>query len=135
VGGSRTPVRAATSGVAATATTGAESSGGDGCTLVSQSPEDGTHYEPKKSFNTSWKVKNTGSSAWDSDTVDFAYSSGAMIHKKQFYALPADVPAGQSLTLTVSMQAPNPAGTYFTVWSLRRGQTFFCHVNLTIVVP
>ena len=80
-------------------------------------------------------MKNTGSSTWDSESVDFAYSSGAKIHKKQFYDLPSDVPVGQALTLSVSMQAPTAAGTYYTVWSLRRGETIFCHVNLTIVVP
>jgi hypothetical protein len=136
LGASRTPTRPPTSVLPAAATkTASESDSLDGCSLISQSPEDGSHFDPKKSFSASWKVKNTGSATWYTDSVDFAYYSGTKIHKKQFYDLPADIPVGEYVTLNVSMQAPKAAGTYYTVWSLRRGETYFCHVNLTIRVP
>jgi len=136
LGASRTPTRPPTSVAAATRTnTASESDAPDGCVLVSQSPEDGSHFDPKKNFTASWKVKNTGSSTWDTDSVDFVYDSGDKMHKKQLYDLPTDIPVGQSVTLNVSMLAPNSDGTYTTVWSLRRGTTYFCHVDLTIRVP
>ena len=111
------------------------SDGLDGCILISQTPSDGSHFAAGESYKVSWKVENTGSQAWDKDSVEFAYSSGAKMHKKQLYDLPADIPVGESATLNVSMAAPNSDGTYETVWSLRRGQNEFCHVNLTIHVP
>ena len=82
-----------------------------------------------------WKVQNTGPRAWSKDDVDLAYSSGTKMYKKQLYDLPADIPSGEYVTLSVPMVAPKAEGTYYTVWSLRRGQDRFCHVNLTIRVP
>jgi hypothetical protein len=134
LGASTTPVRTATA-VGAATSTGSASDGGDGCILLSQTPRDGAHFDPRRSFRVAWEVENTGSSAWDADRVDFVFSSGAEMHKKQRYDLPSDIRVGDSVTLEVSMAAPNPDGTYFTVWSLRRGSNEFCHVNLTIEVP
>ncbi len=107
----------------------------DGCVLLSQTPDDGSHYASKANFNTAWKVKNTGSSTWYSDDVDFTYVSGTKLHKKQLYHLLADIPSGEYVTFNVAMTAPKADGTYDTVWSLRRGQSYFCHVDLTIRVP
>jgi Ig-like domain from next to BRCA1 gene len=135
-GASRTPTRTpVTPAVVPSSDTPAASDSLDGCVLVSQTPSDGTHFAAKESFKAAWTVENTGSQAWDTDSVDFAYSSGAKMHKKQLYDLPADVPVGEDVTLNVSMLAPNSEGTYDTVWALRRGQNRFCHVNLTIRVP
>ena len=135
LGGSRTPTRPPTSAAATATNTVSASNSPDGCVLVSQSPEDGSHIDAKKNFTASWKVENTGSSTWDTDSVDFVYDSGEKMHKKQLYDLPADVPVDQSVTLSVSMLSPKSDGTYKTVWSLRRGTTNFCHVDLTIRVP
>jgi hypothetical protein len=136
LGASRTPTRPPTSVSPATAThTASESDAPAGCVLLSQSPEDGSHFDPKKNFAASWKVKNTGASTWDTDSVDFVYDSGAKMHKKQLYDLPTAIPVGQYVTLNVTMLAPKSDGTYTTVWSLRRGTTYFCHVDLTIRVP
>jgi len=107
----------------------------DGCILLSQTPADGSHFTARESFKVAWKVENTGSQTWDKDSVDFAFSSGTKMYKKQLYDLPANIPAGEYVTLNVSMAAPKSEGTYHTVWSLRRGQSRFCHVDLTIRVP
>jgi hypothetical protein len=107
----------------------------DGCILLSQTPSDGSHFDAKESFKVAWKVENTGSQTWDKDSVDFAFSSGTQMYKKQLYDLPADIPVGEYVTLNVPMAAPKSEGTYYTIWSLRRGQNRFCHVNLTIRVP
>ena len=136
LGASRTPTRPPTAVAPAMATrTASDSDAPGGCLLLSQSPEDGSHFDPRKNFTASWKVKNTGSSTWDTASVDFVYDSGVKMHKKQLYDLPTDIPVGQDVTLNVSMLAPKSDGTYSTVWSLRRGTTYFCHVNLTILVP
>jgi hypothetical protein len=135
-GASRTPTRVpAPTSATESRDTSAASDSLDGCILLSQTPSDGSHFAAKQNFKVAWKVENTGSQAWEKASVDFAFSSGSKIHKKQLYDLPADIPTGEDVTLDVAMTAPNSEGTYYTEWSLRRGQNRFCHVNLTIRVP
>ena len=135
-GASRTPSRTPVpSSVVASSDTPPTSGSLDGCILLSQSPEDGSHFSARESFKVAWKVENTGSRVWDRDSVDFAFSTGTEMHKKRLYDLPANIPVGEYVTLNVSMAAPKSEGTYYTVWSLRRGQDRFCHVDLTIHVP
>ena len=115
----------------------------DGCALLSQTPGNGTYFDPRESFTVAWKVRNTGSRTWYRDTVEFAYSSGARMYDKQVYKLPVDIPRQEYVTLKVAMTAPRNSGTYRTVWSLRRGDVaypnpdvdYFCHVDLRIRVP
>jgi hypothetical protein len=135
-GSMRTPTRtpAPSTGVATTYTA-LPSGNADGCILVSQTPADGSHFSARETFKVAWKVQNTGSQAWQKDSVDLAFSSGTEMYKKQLYDLPADIPSGEYVTLSVPMVAPKGEGTYYTVWSLRRGQNRFCHVDLTIRVP
>jgi Ig-like domain from next to BRCA1 gene len=133
-----TPITVATSVAAAYPTESL-----DGCALLSQTPVNGSHISANGSFTVAWKVKNTGSRTWHTDDVEFAYFSGTRMYKKQVYDLPVDIPRGEYVTLKVPMTAPKNAGTYRTVWSLRRDQFAypnprtddFCHVDLTIRVP
>jgi hypothetical protein len=132
----RTPPRTPVPSTAlATIGTASQSGTADGCILISQSPADGSHFAAKETFKVAWKVQNTGSRVWSKDDVDLAYSSGTKMYKKQLYDLTADIPLGEYVTLSVPMVAPKAEGTYYTVWSLRRGQDRFCHVDLTIRVP
>ncbi len=109
---------------------------GFGCELLSQSPEDGTHFAAKKSFNVSWTIKNTGDNPWDSGSVDFEYLSGTkMFTGTSIYDLPNDVDVNAKVKLTVPMAAPKNPGDYRTVWTLRLGKNDFCHVDLRILVP
>jgi hypothetical protein len=115
----------------------------DGCALLSQTPGNGTYFDPRESFTVAWKVRNTGSRTWYRDTVEFAYSSGTRMYDKQVYKLPVDIPRQEYVTLKVDMTAPRNSGSYRTVWSLRRGDVaypnpgtdYFCHVDLRIRVP
>jgi hypothetical protein len=131
-GSTRTP---APSVAVASTYTALPSGNADGCALVSQTPADGSHFSAKETFKVAWNVQNTGSQVWQKDSVDLAFSSGTEMYKKQLYDLPADIPLGEYVTLSVPMVAPKGEGTYYTVWSLRRGQNRFCHVDLTIRVP
>jgi hypothetical protein len=115
-------------------TTGTSTSGMT-CTVVSQAPADNTHLPANKGFAASWKVKNTGSSAWDPATVDFAYLSGTKMYKSIRHDLPVIVAPGEKIDLTAGMTAPKNDGTYNTVWSLRQGNNSFCRVALQIIVP
>jgi hypothetical protein len=104
------------------------------CRLISQDPEDGTEFAPNTDFDAVWRVRNTGTAAWDENGIDFAYVSGRKMHKRAVYDLPDNVNKGESINLVVDMVAPEENGTYKVVWSLRRGGNDFCHVDLTIKV-
>ena len=107
---------------------------GYGCTLLSQSPSDGTVIGGKDDFTARWTVRNTGSKGWNVNTVDFVYLSGGKLSKLKVADLPASVATGNKITLTISMSAPNTSGTHKTVWTLQTGKTQFCRLTLSIVV-
>lgn len=110
-------------------------SGDLACLLVSQSPDDGATMTKNQSFTVSWKLRNSGSSTWDPNAVDFIYVSGAKMASVKAADLPKSVAAGDTITLKLSMTAPGAKGSYKTVWTLRQGKTQFCKVNISIVVP
>jgi Ig-like domain-containing protein len=109
-------------------------SGDFSCQLTAQTPEDGAVMKAKQSFTTSWTVLNTGGSAWDANSTDFVFVSGAKLSPLKAADLPQTVASGESTTLKLSMQAPNSADTYKTVWTLHNGKNTFCRVTLSIVV-
>ena len=126
-------MRSATPQKTATSTLGV-TQGDMECRLISQDPEDGTEFAPNTDFDAVWRVRNTGTAAWDENGIDFAYVSGRKMHKRAVYDLPDNVNKGESINLVVDMVAPAENGTYKVVWSLRRGGNDFCHVDLTIKV-
>lgn len=108
--------------------------GGYACELLSVSPANGTTFKPRTNFNAVWTVKNTGKKTWDRNSVDFIYASGDKIHKVSGYDLTKNVDPGQSISFTVSMQAPKNPSPYTTFWTLRVGSGTFCRVALYILV-
>ena len=104
------------------------------CSLIWQSMVDGSKLDPGESFSVSWKVSNTGTSSWNPETVDFTYLSGTRMNQSQVIHLQAAVLPGGAVTLTVDMRAPKKSSDYTTMWSLRRGQEYFCSVGVTISV-
>lgn len=111
-----------------------DSSSGYACQLLSVSPANGTIFAPRTNFSAVWTIKNTGKREWDRNSVDFVYLSGDKIHKVSGYDLNKDVSPNQSISFTVSMQAPKNASPYTTVWTLRIGSDNFCRVALYIIV-
>ena len=103
------------------------------CALTDQSPGDGAVVTKNQNFSVTWTVQNTGTSSWDSNSVDFVYASGAKLTSTKGVDLPKSVGPGESIPLKVTMQAPG-SGTYKTVWTLRNGKDVFCRVSLSIVV-
>jgi len=87
-----------------------------------------------QSFAVTWTVQNTGTTTWDSNTVDFAYASGAKLSPLKAVDLPKSVPSGESVALKLTMVAPGSADSYRTVWTLQSGKNIFCRLDLTIVV-
>ncbi|HEX8992829.1 MAG TPA: NBR1-Ig-like domain-containing protein [Anaerolineales bacterium] len=104
------------------------------CSLTGQTPADGTTFSKGESFQTTWTVKNTGSVAWDTNTVDFAYVSGTNFASIKLADLPKSVAIGKSIGLRITMTAPSTSGSYQTTWGLQQGNNRFCKVTLSIVV-
>jgi hypothetical protein len=113
---------------------GSSGSGGYACVLSSQKPTDGTGFKPNAKFDMVWTLQNSGGNTWLADETDFEYSSGKKMQSQDAYGLPRDVLPGESISMTVKMNAPKVDGEHKTVWILRSGGTYFCRVDVTIVV-
>jgi len=81
-----------------------------------------------------WTLKNTGSSTWQKDNIDFTYTSGRDMHEKDGYDLPRNVRVGNDVTFKVEMRAPGNAGSYTSTWTLGTKNDAQCRVSITIVV-
>lgn len=95
---------------------------------------DNTAMAPGQTFTKTWKVKNTGTCAWDAG-FKFAFTGGdAMGGTTQTLAAP--VAAGAEYSVSVPMTAPNKAGTIRSNWrmSTAGGQSFGDEVYVQIVV-
>lgn len=127
----------------ATQKSGGGGSGGGGstttaswsCSLVSQIPNDNTHFAPGTIFNANWTVKNTGDAAWMHTTVDIVYSSGSKLSAQLLFDTSADTSVGNNYVVSVPMTVPASPGTYSMVWSLQANMNTFCPLPLTILVP
>jgi uncharacterized protein YraI len=112
---------------------------GSSCTLVSQTPADGTQVTIGQPFNTTWVVKNTGSNAWDQNNVDIAYVgayNNVQMHSgSDLYDLTANVNSGATYNFTVSMIAPFNAGNYGEMWQVQQGSQVLCQFYVYITVP
>lgn len=117
-----------------TATLVPGSSGEYACRLIDQSPQDGTKFPPKASFDAVWEVRNTGTKTWSDGSVDFVYVSGRKMHEQAVYDLSDTVATGDTIDLIVDMTAPNNPGTYKAEWALKVSGDLFCHVDIQIVV-
>lgn len=95
---------------------------------------DNTQMSPGKTFTKTWKVKNTGSCAWD---AGFKFqNTGGEAMGATAVTLPAAVAAGQTYDISVPMTAPNKTGTLRGNWRMATatGQAFGDEVFVVIVV-
>jgi len=104
------------------------------CKVLWQSIRNGRRYDPKQRFDMSWTVKNKGTATWDPDSIDFTYYSGAKLSVSGAMPIQNSVTPGDTITLLGDMVAPKRAGSYTTVWALRRGKEYFCSMSLRIKV-
>ena len=104
------------------------------CRLASQEPVNDSVVSGGADFAVLWRVLNVGANAWDANSVDYHFFSGAKLHKESVYDLPNSVLTGGQIDIIVNMKAPKEADTYTTTWSLRAGKEEFCKLKLTIKV-
>jgi Ig-like domain-containing protein len=106
-----------------------------GLSFVSDvSVPDNTPVTPGQSFTKTWKVKNSGSCAWDSG-FKFAFTGGEAMGGTTF-TVPSSIAAGAVTDISVPMTAPNKTGTLRGNWrmSTASGQFFGDEVYVQVVI-
>jgi hypothetical protein len=101
------------------------------CRIIEKSPPKGTSIKHKSSFYVSWLILNTGTKTWTNNGVDFVYTGGYRNDEKHIQDLRTTVAPGKSIKLKVLLTAPKTPGDYNVFWSLKVGNTFFCHMKHT----
>jgi hypothetical protein len=95
---------------------------------------DNTPMTPEQTFTKTWKVKNSGTCAWEAG-YKFAFTGGDAM-SGETYTLTESVPANAQVELSVPMTAPNKTGSIRGNWrmSTTAGQFFGDEVYLIILV-
>jgi hypothetical protein len=78
---------------------------------------DGAHLDPGQVFSKTWRLVNSGSCDWTLGYEAIWFSGDAMGPVK-VQPIP-QVPAGQSVDITVDLYAPDSAGFHQSNWKLR----------------
>src|SRR3990172_12179714 len=95
---------------------------------------DNTPMTPGQTFTKTWKIKNSGTCAWDTG-FNFAFTGGDAMSGAT-HTLPQSVPANTEIDCPVNMTAPSTAGAIRGNWrmSTATGQFFGDEVYLVIIV-
>lgn len=130
------PLATSTAGVPlATQTTIGGATACYGMTFVSDvTIPDNTAVNPGQAFTKTWKVKNSGTCAWDAG-FKFSFTGGNAMGGAT-YTLPSAVAAGAVADISVAMTAPTTAGKVQGNWrmSTAGGQFFGNEVYVIVVV-
>jgi hypothetical protein len=79
---------------------------------------DGTTIPPGGDFIKTWRLQNVGTCSWTT-AYALVFVSGDRMHGPAAVNLPADVRAGQTVDVSVSLSAPTNNGEYQGYWRLR----------------
>ena len=82
---------------------------------VAQSVSDGTIFAPGETFIITWTLKNTGTSTWTPFYL-LRFFSGQAFGAPQEIFLDRDVLPGETIDISVAMQAPATPGEYRSDW-------------------
>lgn len=80
---------------------------------------DGTNFTPNTAFKKTWRLKNIGTCAWNSNDVSLIFDSGERMNAPASLAIPTTVNPGQTVDITVDMTSPANAGHYFGYWKFK----------------
>ena len=104
------------------------------CIITEKNPARGAIVKPGAEINLFWTILNSGVKSWPSYGVDFIYTGGYRSEGKPIQDLPVAVAVGKSITLRVPITTPKNPGIYNVFWSLKVGNTYFCHMKITFEV-
>lgn len=78
---------------------------------------DNTVLKPGMPFTKTWRIKNIGACTWTTD-YDFVLVSGNALSAATRIGLPGTVAPGQTIDISVLMEAPDVEGVYAGYWKL-----------------
>ena len=111
----------------------------EGCSIVSQTPNNGAMFTADTPFTTTWLLQNSGSETWDSTSLGIRFvgaQNDVQLHTgPSFFNLSTNVNPGNMYNFGVSMLAPFSAGSYGEVWELVNGNSQLCQFSVYITVP
>ena len=86
---------------------------------------DGTEFNPGDDFTKTWRIKNNGSCTWNTSYA-IVFSSGEKMQAPDSIPLSRYVGPGETIDISVPMEAPDPPGEHRGDWKLRNasGQVF-----------
>ncbi|NXL86947.1 NBR1 protein, partial [Alectura lathami] len=104
--------------------------------FVGENLPDGTRLRPGTVFVKHWRMRNTGSVEWGSDTkLKLMWGNLTLASSEKKDVLVPPLPTGQVGTVSVEFVAPNIEGTYTSHWRLsHRGEQFGPRIWCSIVV-
>ena len=79
---------------------------------------DGTVFAPGAGFTKTWRMKNIGSCTW-STSYTLVFLTGEQMNGPASVNFTGTAAPGQTIDLSVSLTAPNTAGTYRGYWMLK----------------
>jgi len=79
---------------------------------------DDTIFAPGTTFTKTWRLKNIGSCTWNT-SYTLVFHTGEQMGGPASVNFPSTVAPGQTADLSVSLTAPNTAGTYRGYWMLK----------------
>jgi hypothetical protein len=115
---SSTPAQPTTTSNGTQATLASETPGtptADLAEWVSQSVADGTVFAPGEAFTITWRLKNAGTSTWTPAYL-FRFYSGNAFGAPQEILLGREVAPGETVEISISMEAPTALGDYRSDW-------------------
>jgi hypothetical protein len=95
---------------------------------------DDTELKPGTEFAKTWRMRNSGTCAWEAGTM-WAFESGDKLGGPDSVSVPA-TESGNTVDITVNLTAPATPGTYTGYWRMRRpnGEIFGVRSYVRIVV-
>ncbi|MBT3320662.1 MAG: hypothetical protein HN392_00060 [Anaerolineae bacterium] len=104
------------------------------CEIVQLTPADEHIIKPNEAFKWVWYITNVGTTKWSPDTVYARYVRGSQFFVDLETPLDDTFSVGETNSVSIKMRAPTEPGTYWAVFSLKKGIHDFCYAKLTIIV-
>ena len=87
----------------------------DAAAILSFSPPDGKTFNPGNQFDAVWKVKNVGSSTWNT-AYRVRYASGTRMSETSDFYLDHEVKPGETTDLIADIVTPDEKGLKISYW-------------------
>jgi uncharacterized protein YraI len=96
------------------------------CSLVSQTPADGSTAVAGSTFTTTWELQNTSDETWIAANNDIRYYASIdninLYTGSALYDVQEDVAPNGTIVVSIPMIAPDAPGSYGDLWGISAGE-------------